>query len=533
MRILSASAENFGSYKTLEFNFENQGLALIQGPTGSGKSTLADLVPWVLFGKTAKGGGVDEIIGWNTSGNTYGKVTLECRLGIITVTRARKPNDLYWQADAVPQRGKDLTDTQRLLNQALGCTYDTFIAGSYYHEFSSAAGFFTATAKNRRTLTEGLVDLSLATRLQAPLADHKRQLKNDHAHCYTELDRATHMLDYKQAEMIQKNHRASSWEAKHNEARIEAHGKMLSFESVKLAKITQLEEQIANFPHEVDTAALEAHLAETRQAIASIANETCGECGANIAHETVAELKEEVSQIKMAIQKANSNQERLATLAFKLELAHKETNTWQDRINELDAQVNPYQDVDSTSLEELHVHKSVYSDMLAVIQQQLTDLESLEDFITEYRTTTVKNTVSMLQHNTNQLLTDHFDAEIQVAFTAEDADKLDTTITKDGNDCAFTQLSKGQRQLLKLCFGVSVMVAVANHAGVDFNLLFLDEAVEGLDESLKAKAYGLLAKLATNHESVLVVEHSEALKSMFLNKFTVSLTDGASSIEKA
>src|SRR5690348_8536249 len=93
MRILSVSAQNFASYKSLEFDFQNQGLILIQGATGSGKSTLCDLIPWVLFGQTAKGGKVDEIRTWNTEEPTTGSIRLSNN---IVIWRSRSPNDLFY-----------------------------------------------------------------------------------------------------------------------------------------------------------------------------------------------------------------------------------------------------------------------------------------------------------------------------------------------------------------------------------------------------------------------------------------------------
>ena len=60
MKLLRMSAENFGSYKTLDVNLTGQGLTLVQGPTGCGKSTLLSLPCWILFGQTDKGGSVEE-----------------------------------------------------------------------------------------------------------------------------------------------------------------------------------------------------------------------------------------------------------------------------------------------------------------------------------------------------------------------------------------------------------------------------------------------------------------------------------------
>src|ERR1017187_5196358 len=131
MRILSASATNFASYKELAFDFTNQGLTLVQGATGSGKSTLCDLVPWVLFGTTAKCGTVNDILSWPGDEVTRADVCVEIGGVNYYITRTRGPkakdNDLRWIVDCCwecPKRGKDLVDTQRLINQLLGIDAD-------------------------------------------------------------------------------------------------------------------------------------------------------------------------------------------------------------------------------------------------------------------------------------------------------------------------------------------------------------------------------------------------------------------------
>ena len=179
VRVKSINAQNFASYEYLDFQFDSTGLCLIQGPTGSGKSTLCDLVPWCLFGKTAKGGSVDEIRSWPGSKITVCHAFLD---GLVVIRRRgpkAKDNDLcFYEYDYEAEvagditRGKDLNDTQKLLNARLGMDYDLYMAGSYYHEFSQTAQFFTTSAKNRRVLCEQLTDLSLATKLQPKLIEN-------------------------------------------------------------------------------------------------------------------------------------------------------------------------------------------------------------------------------------------------------------------------------------------------------------------------------------------------------------------------
>ena len=76
------------------------------------------------------------------------------------------------------------------------------------------------------------------------------------------------------------------------------------------------------------------------------------------------------------------------------------------------------------------------------------------------------------------------------------------------------------------------MQTVANHNGLDFKQLFFDEALDGLDDTLKSKAFNLLQKLSTQYDQIYVVEHSQAFKSLFDTTYAVTLVNGESVIEK-
>ena len=75
----------------------------------------------------------------------------------------------------------------------------------------------------------------------------------------------------------------------------------------------------------------------------------------------------------------------------------------------------------------------------------------------ELRGQLLKSVLRQIETSTNKYLEKHFDSEIKVVLTIDDTDKVEVSIQKNGHECVFAQLSKGQRQLLKLCFGISVM----------------------------------------------------------------------------
>ena len=462
MRIKSIHLENFGSYKTLDLEFGN-GLTLIQGPNGAGKSTIFDAMPWILFGKTSKGGKADEIRSWN-GGATNGTAIVADG---SSITRSRAPNDCYILDNSILQRGKDLVDTQRRIDERLGFNWDSYQRGAYFHEFSETAQFFTASAKYRRDLCESITDLTLALKLQSKASDKVKDIES-----------AIHKVNtsiYSEEQRISTFLRLTDTESK----------KVIEWGKENERAIRQTEESESRF---------EKNRKQT------VTNQ-CSRCG--------------------------------TTLKAAIEVYDDSPNPYAERLRELRDAVCPYDGTVRDFQTEIDTAKGNITSLrrrLGELNQDKIDTESLLDILKDFRGAVVKNTIDYITNKTNSLLTEYFDGELSLTLEIEGADKLDITIHKDGNVATFTQLSKGQRQLLKLCFSVAVMEAISNHRGVKFEQLFFDESLDGLSDMMKTKAFRLFEMLSTNHEDVFVIDHSEALKVLFPNIITISNEDGNSVI---
>lgn len=562
MKLLSVEVQNFASYKHLEFKFDGQGLALVAGPTGSGKSTLCDVVPWILFGKTAKGGAADEVLSWPGEQQTIGTLKLELNGKLLQIGRSRKPNDLVIYEDKTERRGKDLNDTQKIINDILGFDLELFLSGSYFHEFSQTGQFFIANAKTRRQLTEQLVDLSLPKILTERMIEYKKEVKSELAMMQDKLNVTAGVI--KNLETIIKGDEKNSkaWDDQHNlrlhELKLKQddyknyHAKQL-VKSLKehAKKQVELENELLEIEKSLtpitDLTFYRAALAEDKRQAELVKVRKCPVCGTTVGKDnTIALIRREHELDRKEL--ANQNTTKILNLKIRELSRHNEDkknlkevhsnndNPYVKQLEELKNVVNPYANSvkeRTEQREKLQDEAADISNTLKDFKMEYADIEILLDVVGTFRAVLVKNTVVDLETNTNKILTDYFDSEIRVKFDLTDSDKLETTIWKDGNECVYTQLSKGQRQLLKLSFSISVMKCVSNHHGVNFNAIFLDEALDGLDENLKVKAYGLLQSLALEHESVFVVEHSSELKSMFVNRYNVTLTEEGSQLEQA
>ncbi len=532
MKILSVSLKNFASYKELDFTFDDRGLTLIHGSTGSGKSTLADAIPWVLFGTTAKGGPVSDVLSWSGEGATVGTTVIEVAGVTVEIARIRgKTNDLFYSSNYTDNvRGKDIPDTQKLINNLLGLTPELYLSAAYYHEFSQTAQFFTTTAKNRRTITEQLVDLSLPKKLQEKVSEQLKANKQELAYIENE-------LKFSDTAIKKLNDDIKFYEKQSKE-----------WSKAIIAKETQIRTQVTNFEirHNSDVTELNKELLSLK---IIVNNETylkdlqyhippdsipCKECGVpkpnperELILTTISEQKEHQREYKEYERERNRILKEIDKLSHQVN-PYKEQLSSLDRENPHTYSIVRFED----ELKDELMSEDLFLDQQAELLIHKTDLEVLEESVATFRSILIKNTILDLEDNTNRLLNKHFDGEIRIELTVEDNDKLEVSITKDGNIANFTQLSKGQRCMLKLTFAIAVMKAVQNHHGISLNQLWFDESLDGLDDNNKLKAVHMLEQLSLGFGSIYLVEHSETVKALVDNKIEVELVNGQSQIEK-
>lgn len=552
MKIKKFRVENFGSYPVLEMTLEDAGLSLLYGPTGSGKSTIMDAVCWCLYGITAKDGNADDVRMWGSQEPTTGSIVVEAKGNEYVITRVRgKPfqNDLEIQG----ARGVNVVETQKFINERLGVDPLTFIASSYFNEFSPTGNFFVARAKERRELFETLANLTLPNTLAEKLAVRKSVLKKKLTGVSeafikekTTLDQLTHTVKSMQ-------NSESSWEYKHALEITNLETDCANYEEKIKKEIQYLTNKAENFEKEK-----EEKLADLRRRLGEIdvkpegwfndnlsmlqeqidehQVEKCDSCGQTVSHRRT-ELLEELEKTKNAKWKNTLLQEKAVDLAKQIQKIHEETNHYAEQVTQIKGRTNPYEvllkaekvktnpytdKVNSfkTDLTLTAVKMQEQETLLNALKSDLSNLEQLQDLCPILRAELLKLAINAIQEDTNNYLDKYFDSELRVAFML-DRDSLDVGVQKSGNDCSYKQLSKGQRQLLKLSFALSVMTAAANQSGVKFENLFFDEALDGLDENLKLKAFNLFEALSSGFSSVFLIDHAPVFQNMFAKKYRV------------
>lgn len=542
MKLKNFKVNNFGSYPTLELELDRIGLALLHGPTGSGKSTVLDAITWCLYGETAKNIGVDDIKSWsNEELETTGQVEVELPNGNITIHRVRKKgsNDLYWleaTESEVKKRGKDNTETQKRINERLGVNPNLYFSSAYFSEFSNTAMFFTNKAKDRRLTFEQLANLDFATNVVTAATADKKVKKNSLMELEREISKTTGSTTQLKIMIEDLEIRIGKWFSNH-EDKIAATLKQIdNFQTDKDHIITdltgraiQLESEIMpNSDFELEIEYLLTKINELDK------TKFCPHCKSVTSSGEHLEYEKTLSNIKSAQIKNNQKISKLVSVKQQIEQINSLKDQYLQDLEFQQNQANPFLDQQtklSKSLVSGYEHLSTLKDKKFLLQDQITDLDIIHELSFELRSELLRRVVKDVQDSTNSRLETHFDGDLRVEFVLNGSDDLDVQITKNGFYCSYNQLSKGQRQMLKLCFSVSVMEASANANGVHFSNLFFDEALDGFDSDLKMKAFKLFEQLQSKHEAIIVIDHSEELKTMFNTKFKASMIGDTSLLE--
>jgi exonuclease SbcC len=577
MRVLNVHATNFGSYRQLELNLQNAGLVLIHGKTGSGKSTVPDVVCWALYGKTAKNGSVDDVRNWeNPNTSTQATIQVETSSGVvIVVTRQRglQKSDLFWFRSDTPTdqiRGKNAIETQTLLEQTLGVSFELFTTGCYFNELSPTNNFFTSKVVSRRELFEKIAPLDKAVVLKDKNRENRKadekaislskiQYSKDETTQKNLLKEIEDLIAW-QEDWKKQNQVMISFYERSNENFQENVKKAIkiaqeAFDSFcgksreSAAAITSLAAKLNTVKLEYksilsDKQNLEARLSDAQ-------NEKCKECGGPKNHNKADEVRTKLSSINTALSEkktevftleaeiksqtqaikyndasANANYEAKARL-------EKEENNYAELLTLERNKKDPYAALIDGRYADLEtVTHSLEKNQIELneLTRRLALRETLDEMLVVMKDKIMESSVKNVESKTNEILDTHFDSEIRIAFSVEH-ENFDTVVYKSGHVASFTQLSKGQRQLLKLAFGVAVQKVSADMSQTSLSNLFYDEALDGLDLEFKVKAFSLFEVMAKEKESVVVIDHSPDFQQLFDTKYRVTMENDASVIE--
>jgi DNA repair exonuclease SbcCD ATPase subunit len=140
MKLLSFTWNNIFSLGKGSLCLDDRGLTLVTGfsedegsSNGAGKSSLANkAILWVLYGQTAGGLRADAIVNRHGKKSGWGEIAFHADDGTLYTVRRARPAKLTLMREDTDISAKKATETQLLIDQALGQSFQTFIQANMF-----------------------------------------------------------------------------------------------------------------------------------------------------------------------------------------------------------------------------------------------------------------------------------------------------------------------------------------------------------------------------------------------------------------
>lgn len=222
------------------------------------------------------------------------------------------------------------------------------------------------------------------------------------------------------------------------------------------------------------------------------------------------------SAITMELQaKINLKRQEVKQLSLKLQ----NNSELQSKIKDLSDTRDVHAKSRANILREIELYRTI-SAMYAPTGAQAYILDSVIESFNEY----VVGYVNILWSNLSYELKSYKET-VKGDVTA----KFSEHLIMDGKLVSIGSLSGGEFRALSLCVDFALIDVMERQFGISMSPIILDEPYDGLDGAGKELIVGLLETLAVRRQ-VVIVDHSNEIKSMFSKVITVDKQDGISRI---
>lgn len=556
-------AENFLSWECLDFTF-NAGVTLVEGfnrddgsSEGSGKSAIPNALAWGLYGCIPKEVNIDEVIREGTD---------SCIVTIYTndniqIVRKRGPNELFIVGkDGQKIKGKDVKETQKLVQDLIGMSFDTFCQSIYFAQ-NYGKKFITASEEDKAKIFSELQDLSWCDKAAKVASE---QLKHTKA-CIDKLTGQTSKI-----EAGLHVYKANIINYKELNARFEAE-KANEIQALQIRlranqdTISNLQTSLLDLGKEVDikiqkeeVSALNVKIIQNQDKVnqyllhkmtheKALKMKDCPTCGQALkdakeippmpvepkeAKALVESLKKDLLAAMAAIDSDNQKVSQRKELTIKITMLQAMQKTGEEDLLKLEKKTNLY----ATQIEQTNANiKLMEKDLLEYEVKLQSDyekaqsLEALKSGFKELKSHVFHSLISELNAKSNKYIQELFEVPASIHFSNYSAEgeisKITTAVVIDGNERSIGLLSGGQFRRVQIAVDFALSEIVSERGSNPVNLRILDEPFKDLSTVSMTKVIELMEHMSG---STVIIEHNDIVRSIVNNVFKVELKDRVS-----
>lgn len=534
---LHLSLRNFGSWDRLDLDLTQRGLVCIQGDSGAGKSTVVKALFWCLFGTTPDPSRADEIM--------RGKKTARVRLkmkrddDVYIITRYRNhpvyKNKVHFQGRGIPNVDEDslVRTVQGLINNFLHTSEQVFLTTTFFAQRNFHC-FHNLSDTAKKEYLESLTYGSIFSLCEQEARNRTRQLEHDIAFIQGKVSSITQDIATLKT--------YSDTQRRDMKTRLKQCCKKIKRLRRKLAiyeKKERLYVQLSS-AYDLEKRALTQHqsrLGSLKQEIRSFESNQqirCPECGAML---SVLQRQQRSEALSLALTKEDDAikrvQRRMAVLEGKrkpLEGVVNKVTAVQRIIQELELDRRRLQD----SLSQGDMRIDLLMNTLVKVERTLKCQQHRLQLVRFWvRGFGFQGLRSMILFKAIRYLEERI--RFYLHFVTRES--LNFSLTFEGNRIlasvngrSYYALSGGERQIVDLSTGLALRDLAERYNKSQFNILILDEPMEGLDGHLTAVAQDLL--LTHAKPTTLLITHQAFPRSFATSLLEVRKRNKTSTLRK-
>jgi DNA repair exonuclease SbcCD ATPase subunit len=587
--------DEFGPFEHAELDLYRRGLVLIKGDNrdttaadsnAAGKTSIFRAIAWALFGDTIEGDKTDEVV---RKGQKSCAVSVEWSDGedLYRVQRARLGANPKF---VLERNGQDISgavvrDTQAEVHRLLGMDFRTFRNTVLYGQgdVNKFADPRTTDAE-RKAVLKKVLRLEVVDAAQKQMAERRKLVEKQRAALQQRrlvVEGRLGEVDPQRAKERLQELVAKSGEVE-KKVRLKPKLERMTGEIAELLKTCETRHIEADKLRAVQRGidiALSDRQAELRargRELAGIAEQIglfdAGRCPTCTTPATdrhvrqhvedlkanVTVLLDEEKTIREAIREIEKEREQVAAKLCQIVADLADEKEWQRRhgevLRELKAVERAARDLKElagwadecrTEIKAAADKRKSLEDEMAGVDSKLADLDAEDEHVRFWCdgfgngglvSHILDGVIPELTARANEHLSVLSDGDIRVRFDTETAlksgevrDKFDVIVDAEGLEAVRPSTGQLKKVTLAADLGLMDLVAARERAAVD--LLLLDEVLDGLDASGRARVVDLLTELSRTKSSIFVVSHDPALEQLFEHVVVVTKERGVARLE--
>jgi len=232
------------------------------------------------------------------------------------------------------------------------------------------------------------------------------------------------------------------------------------------------------------------------------------------------------------------NNEMIAMTQDQIIAYQKQIEISNEDIKIIQSRKNGYGEIIATKtkdLDEVIKKKETLDKTLAACAKQLEYLEILKKSYKNVKYYIFESTIDELNRRINKYLEPLFLEDVKIEYTyisgkSNDKLKFSTKIIKNGIEKSYKSLSDGEKTRARLSTNFALSDIVAMRKANSLRMMILDEVFDGLPEECRERVVELLEVLKTEKDTILVIDHFQAMHNLIENTILVEKRNGISRI---